>query len=104
TVGFSDGDEGKPHMFAAHGFIGPLHADFASPPTAAYRRRLTAAQFDRLNSKIRQMREAQLPYHFLFMNCGDFAGELAESVGLRRPPGLVPPSAFVDGLRILNGP
>ena len=104
TVGFSDGDAGRPHMFAARGFVGPLHEDFASAPTAVYRRRLTAAQFDRLNSKIRQMRQSQLPYHFIFMNCGDFAGEIAELIGLRRPPGLVPPTAYVDWLRILNGP
>jgi hypothetical protein len=75
-----------------------------NPPTVIYRRRLTAAQFERLTAKIRQMRRAQPPYHFFFLNCTDFAGEIAESIGLHRPPGLMLPMAYVVGLRILNGP
>ena len=104
VVGLSDGDEGRPHLFAARALVGPLSADFADTPTAVYRRRITATPFDRLRSKIRQIRQAQLPYHFFFLNCGDFAGEIAESIGLRRPPSFVPPTAYVVWLRVLNGP
>jgi hypothetical protein len=104
AVGFSDGDEGRPHLFAARAFVGPLSEDFKATPTAVYRLRLTATQFDQLISKVRQVRRAGLPYHFLFLNCGDFAGEIAGSIGLRRPPSLVPPTAYVDWLRLLNGP
>src|SRR3954466_910342 len=104
VVGFSDGDPQGAHLFAERAFIGPLTRDFASPPTAIYRRHLTATQFDQLTSKIRQIRRAQLPYHFFFLNCDDFAGEIAESIGLLRPPGLMLPMAYVVSLRVLNGP
>ena len=53
TVGFSDGDEVGVHLFAARALVGPLKADLTDPSTAIYRRRLTAAQFHQLNSKIR---------------------------------------------------
>ena len=104
VVGFSDGDTRNTHLFAVRALVGPLNRDFTSPPTAIYRRRLTASQFEQLSSKIRQIRRAELPYHFLFLNCSDFAGEIAETIGLRRPPSLVPPMAYVVGLRVLNGP
>jgi hypothetical protein len=104
VVGFSDGDPRDVHLFAARGLVGPLTLDFTSPPTAIYRRYLTATQFDRLTAKIRQMRQAQLPYHFFFLNCEDFAGEIAESIGLVRPAGLMLPMAYVVWLRVLNGP
>ena len=104
VVGFSDGDPRNKHLFAVRALVGPLNRDFTSPPTAIYRRRLTASQFEQLSSKIRQIRRAELPYHFFFLNCSDFAGEIAESIGLRRPPSLVPPMAYVVWLRVLNGP
>jgi hypothetical protein len=103
VVGFSDGDERNTHLSAVRAFVGPLSQDFTSTPTAVYRRQLTATQFEQLISKIRQIRRAQLPYNFVFLNCSDFAGEIAESIGLRRPPSLVSPTAYVVGLRILNG-
>jgi hypothetical protein len=104
VVGFSDGDPRDVHLYAEHGLVGPLTLDFTNPPTAIYRRHLTATQFDRLTAKIRQMRRAQLPYHFFFLNCEDFAGEIAESIGLVRPAGLMLPMAYVVWLRVLNGP
>jgi hypothetical protein len=104
VVGFSDGDPTSTHLFVERALVGPLDRDFKDTPTAVYRRRLTATQFDQLSSKVRQFRRAQLPYHFFFLNCEDFAGEIAESIGLRRPPSLVPPMAYVAWLRVLNGP
>jgi len=104
VVGFSDGDPRDVHLYAAHGLVGPLALDFTNPPTAIYRRHLTATQFDQLTAKIRQIRRAQPPYHFFFLNCDDFAGEIAESIGLLRPPGLMLPMAYVVSLRVLNGP
>jgi len=104
VVGFSDGDPRDVHLYAAHGHVGPLTLDFMNPPTVIYRRHLTAAQFERLTAKIRQMRRARPPYHFIFLNCEDFTGEIAESIGLVRPPGLMLPMAYVVWLRALNGP
>ena len=104
VVGFSDGDPRDVHLYAAHGRVGPLALDFTNPPTVIYRRHLTAVQFERLTAKIRQMRQARPPYHFFFLNCEDFTGEIAESIGLVRPPGLMLPMAYVVWLRALNGP
>jgi hypothetical protein len=104
VVGFSDGDPRDVHLYAAHGHVGPLALDFTNPPTVIYRRHLTAVQFERLTAKIRQMRRARPPYHFIFLNCEDFTGEIAESIGLVRSPGLMLPMAYVVWLRALNGP
>ena len=104
AIGFSDGDEQGVHFFMSRATIGPLNADRTDSYTAIYRRRLNAAQFRELQLKIRQVRRAQPPYHLIFFNCTDFAGEIAESVGLYRPPSLFLPRAYVVWLRLLNGP
>jgi hypothetical protein len=104
VVGFSDGDNGTVRLYAARGLVGPLKRDLSHLPTASYRRHLTPAQFFQLNLKIVQIQQAQPPYHLFFFNCTDFAGEIAEAIGLRRPPGLMVPTAYVVWLRALNGP
>ena len=104
VIGFSDGDEQSVHLFSTRATIRPLKADHTASNTAIYRRRINAAQFREMQLKIRQVRRAQPPYHLIFLNCTDFAGEIAESIGLYRPPSLFPPRAYVVWLRLLNGP
>lgn len=86
------------------GFVGPEADDLRTPSRVVYRRYITAEQLRRLTAKVRQFRANQRVWHFLFVNCNDFAGEIAETVGLRRPPSLVLPVSYVAMLRILNGP
>jgi hypothetical protein len=104
VVGFSDGDRRATHVFALRASLAPLEQDLKNPSTVVYRRRLSASQFLQLNEKILQVRRARPPYHMFFFNCTDFAGELAEAVGLRRPPSFLFPAAYVSWLRALNGP
>lgn len=85
------------------GLVGQERADITEPSTDIYRRHLTAAGFHQLNTKTRQLR-ATLPFwHLIFSNCNDFVGEIANSIGLRRPPNLLVPTVYVSMLRAVNG-
>ena len=68
-----------------------------------YRVYLNDPEFRQLDSKVRQVGMSQHLWHLIFFNCNDFAGEIAESVGLRRPPSsIVLPTVYVAWLRVLN--
>ena len=101
-AGYSDGDNGAVHLYMPHAAIGPLQKDFTHVPTAVYRRILTADQFRALNAKIRDIRRARPPFHMVFLNCTDFLGEIAESIGLHRPPIPMVPTPYVRWLRAFN--
>lgn len=90
------------YIFPVPGLLGRERADSTEPSTVVYRRHLTVAEFDRLNAKIRQVRAAHPSWHLIFLNCNDFVGEIAKSIGLLRPPSLLPPSIYVTLLRALN--
>ncbi len=102
-VGYSDGDNGAIHIYMPHAAIGPLQKYFTHVPTAVYRRILTTEQYRALNTKIADMRRARPPFHMLFLNCTDFLGEIAESIGLHRPPIPMVPTPYVRWLRAFNG-
>jgi hypothetical protein len=93
------------------GLLAPIRAtvrkykdDAGRKPTVIYRRRLTPAEFDRVTRVVRLMKSAGRQWHVVFFNCNDFAIEVAEALGMARPPSLLPPSVWVAGLRALNGP
>ncbi len=73
-------------------------------PTVIYRRTLTAVEYARVVGTVRQMRAVSHLWHALFFNCNDFAIEIAETLGMVRPPSLLPPSVWVAHLRALNRP
>jgi hypothetical protein len=72
------------------------------PQIAIYRRRLSAAEYARLQLTVRQLQGMRPAWNFLFYNCNDFVADIAHSVGLRTPPGLQPPEDFVRGIAMLN--
>ena len=91
------------------GILSPLRAtirkykdDMRLPVTVIYRRELTAAEFDRVGRAVVLLKANQHQWHLLFYNCNDFAIEIAEALGLWRPPSLLPPSVWVGTLRNLN--
>jgi hypothetical protein len=91
------------------GLLAPIRAsirkykdDTRLPPTAIYRRQLTAAEFLRVARTVRVLKAHARQWHVIFFNCNDFAIEIAEVLGLRRPPSLMPPDVWVIGLRALN--
>src|SRR5437762_2827182 len=90
-------------LVPVRGSVGQTKYDFVEPSVDVYRRRLTSTEFKQLSTMVRQLKGIEPPYHLLFFNCNDFAGEAAESIGLRRPPGLMLPSTYVAWLRALNG-
>lgn len=94
-----------------HGLFSPIRAairaykdDTRLPATATYRREITATEFDRVVRAVRMLKATQHKWHLVFYNCNDFAIEIAEALGLWRPPSLLPPSVWVGTLRALNEP
>lgn len=81
-----------------------VDGDFEYAASIIYRLKLTAAEYVRLKSAVRRERATERYWHILFFNCNDFAIKIAKSIGLRTPPSLLLPKAFVAGLRALNGP
>ena len=67
-----------------------------------YRRRLSAAQFARLQATVRRIRKQRPRWNFVFQNCNSFVGRVAREIGLRTPPTLDLPDNFVRGLYLLN--
>jgi len=92
-----------------NGLFSPIRAtvreykdDTRLPATVIYRRELSAAEFDRVSRVVRMLKASQRQWHLIFYNCNDFAIEVAEALGLWRPPSLMPPSVWVGTLRSLN--
>jgi hypothetical protein len=78
--------------------------DVAKLPVASvYRRKLTSGEYKKLLAAVRLARANRNPYwNGLTNNCNHFVAELARSIGLRVPPGLLLSYAFVPALRDLN--
>lgn len=92
-----------------NGVFSPIRAairkykdDERMPATMLYRRELSAAEFDRVGRAVRMLKASEHRWHLIFYNCNDFAIEIAEALGLWRPPSLLPPSVWVGMLRALN--
>lgn len=71
-------------------------------PDSVYRRELNATEYARLLRTVRFLRNNEHKWHLIFLNCNDFAIELAEALDMRRPPSLLTPALWVSTLRLLN--
>ena len=98
-----------PEEDAWKGLVAPVRAtvrryidDTRLTPTAIYRRRLTAAEYRQVTRTVEYLHATEHRWHAIFQNCNDFGIQIAEALGLWRPPSLMPPSAWVAGLRALN--
>jgi hypothetical protein len=78
--------------------------DARLPTTVVYRRQLSADEFARVGRAVRLLKANETRWHVIFYNCNDFAIEVAEALGLWRPPSLLPPSVWVGTLKLLNEP
>jgi hypothetical protein len=92
-----------------NGMFSPIRAsirkykdDARLPTTAVYRKQLTAVEYARVGRAVQLLKANQTRWHVIFYNCNDFAIEVAEALGLWRPPSLLPPSVWVSMLRNLN--
>ena len=48
------------------------------------------------------LRGDERQWHLMFQNCNDFGIMVAEALGMRRPPSLMPPQLWVGLLRKFN--
>jgi hypothetical protein len=105
VVGFSpDSDRNWASYFLPlPGLLGREGADLRERSVVVYRRYLSAAEFNRVNAKLRQLKATRPHWHFIFFNCNDFVADVARSIGLYRPPSLLPPIIYVTLLQALNG-
>jgi hypothetical protein len=105
VVGFSpDSDRNWASYFLPlPGLLGRGGADLKEHSVVVYRRHLSAAEFNRMNAKLRQLKAARPSWHFIFFNCNDFVTDIARSIGLYRPHSLLPPIIYVTLLQALNG-
>lgn len=86
------------------GFVGAEKEDWTVKSAVVYRRYLTLRQLSELKAAIWRVRASKPAWHLLFLNCNDFVGEMANAIGLRRPPSLILPVIYVSMLRAMNGP
>ena len=105
VVGFSpDSDRNwASYVLPLPGLLGREGADLKERSIVVYRRYLSAAEFHRMNAKLRQLKATRPHWHFIFFNCNDFVTDIARAIGLYRPPSLLPPILYVTVLKALNG-
>jgi hypothetical protein len=97
-----DEDGWKGLLAPIRGSVRKYKDDATLPPSAIYRRRITAAEYRRVARVVHTFRGAGREWHAVFLNCNDFGTEIAEALGLRRPPSLLPPSVWVHLLKAMN--
>jgi hypothetical protein len=76
--------------------------DTRKTPNAIYRRRLTPAQYRLVVQKVEYLRARDRVWQAVFLNCNDFANQIADTLGMPRPPSTMPPPMWVGLLRLLN--
>jgi hypothetical protein len=84
------------------GSVRKYEDDTLLKPDTIYGRSLTAAEYAAVARTVRIMQQTQRHWHVIFQNCNDFAIEIAEALGMRRPHSVMPPSVWVSTLRLLN--
>lgn len=86
-----------------HGVIGSEPDDLTTRSAVVYRQYLTDSQLRQLQLAVARVKALQHTWHFVFFNCNDFVGEIAETTGLHRPPSLLLPVSYVAALGAMNG-
>lgn len=73
------------------------------PVASSYRRKLTAAQYQKLLAAIRKSEaEKERYWNAVTNNCNHYVGELARAVGLKTPGNFQVSYAFIPALRDMN--
>jgi hypothetical protein len=98
----ADIDLGGPFPMPAR--VGRAKDDLTGVPEVVYQRELRLSELEELQRAVRRVQASQAPWHLIFFNCNDFLGEIAETIGLRRPMNsIMLPVRYVSLLRALNG-
>lgn len=80
-----------------------VKGDYEEPVTNVYRRRLTAAQYARLEATVHRVTQSERYWNILTYNCNDFAVDIANALNMRTPSSMLLPANFIAELRVLNG-
>ena len=80
-----------------------VEGDYEEPVTNVYRRRLTAAQYARLEATVHRVTQSERYWNILTYNCNDFAVDIANALNMRTPSSMLLPANFIAELRVLNG-
>lgn len=101
-------ESGNPGLFV--GIFVPVRAevrlaagDSKQAAVISYRRYLTEAEFAKVMRAIEMERRQDLYWNVWLFNCNHFTSNVADALGLKTPPGLLLPHAYVSALRLLNG-
>jgi hypothetical protein len=89
-------------VLAAPGFVNLKPRDRIMRSDLVYRREIDPRTYARLPYEIQMLRRSHPLWHLTLYNCNNFAGDVAESLGMRVPPTLEMPKDFVAGLYQLN--
>lgn len=89
-------------VLAAPGFVNLKPRDRTMRSDLVYRREIGPGAYARLPYEIQMLRRSHPLWHLTLYNCNSFAGDVAESLGMRVPPTLEMPKEFVAGLYQLN--
>ncbi len=100
---FVPGVDGRKGMIlSVYASVRASPEDIHTPPMTSYRRALTAAEYARVTQTVQRLKTREHLWHAFLFNCNQLPGEVAQSIGLRRPPSIFPPNLWVDSLRMLN--
>jgi hypothetical protein len=69
----------------------------------SYRRRLTPQQYRSLLGAVAAAKKHTYVWNAVLHNCNDFMADMAHAVGLKAPPNVVIPYAYIGVMRSLNG-
>ncbi len=70
--------------------------------TARYCVVLTPAEYNKVTAFIRHLQATSPTWQATGKNCNSFAGDIAESMGLRSPPSMLLPETYIKTLRSMN--
>ena len=70
--------------------------------TARYCVVLTEAEYNKVAAFIRRLQATSPTWQATGKNCNSFAGDIAESMGLRSPPSMLLPETYIKTLRSMN--
>ena len=90
-------------MVAAPGRIDKTYLDEKIPDMNAYRKNITAEQYQRLTAYVDSEKGKTKVWNMFVNNCNDFAADAAKAIGLKVPEGrFMPPALFIMTLSDMN--
>jgi hypothetical protein len=90
------------HVAAVSGSIKTSKESVNFAIVDSYRRRLTEKQYKSLLAAVENAKKHPYLWNVVLHNCNDFMADMAHAVGLKAPPNMVFPYAYISAMRSLN--